>query len=216
MTGPDFDHFCALVRARSGFVITPDKGYLVRSRLDPIARSLGLGGAADLLARLRRDNPEPPIERCVEAMAIHELFFFRDGAPFQQMTETVLPALIAARRVSKTRASGAPPVPAARSPIRWRWCSRNSPCSSLAGGSRSSRPTCRSRSCARPAAASTAISKRAVACRRSGSGVLPAGKWRHLGDLAGDPADGHLPLAQPAAWGWPGWPGSILPRAAMC
>jgi chemotaxis protein methyltransferase CheR len=102
MTGPDFDHFCALVRARSGFVITADKGYLVRSRLDPIARSLGLAGASDLLAQLRRDHSEALIERCVEAMAIHESFFFRDGAPFQQMTDTVLPALIAARKVSKS------------------------------------------------------------------------------------------------------------------
>jgi chemotaxis protein methyltransferase CheR len=102
MTGPDFDHFCALVRSRSGFVITPDKGYLVRSRLDPVARSVGLASAAELLAHIKRDNPISLIERCVEAMAIHESFFFRDGAPFEQMSATLLPALLASRKASKT------------------------------------------------------------------------------------------------------------------
>jgi chemotaxis protein methyltransferase CheR len=98
MTDPDFDHFCNLMRARSGFVLTPDKAYLVRSRLDPVARSAGLAGTAELLAHLRRDNPEALISRCVEAMAIHESFFFRDGAPFEQMAQIVLPKLIDARR----------------------------------------------------------------------------------------------------------------------
>ncbi len=102
MTGPDFDHFCAVVRARSGFVLSPDKAYLVRSRLDPIARSEGLAGAAELMALIRRDNPAAIIERCVEAMAIHESFFFRDVTPFEQTARVVLPQLIAARRNSKT------------------------------------------------------------------------------------------------------------------
>ena len=37
MIGPDFDHFCTLVRQRSGLVLGPDKAYLLKARLDPIA-----------------------------------------------------------------------------------------------------------------------------------------------------------------------------------
>lgn len=101
MIGPDFDHFCQLVRARSGLVLTPDKGYLVRSRLEPVARAEGLAGPAELLTLLKRGAPEATVQRCVDAMATHESFFFRDGAPFDQLAQTVLPQLIAARQSTR-------------------------------------------------------------------------------------------------------------------
>ncbi|ACG79646.1 chemotaxis protein methyltransferase CheR [Phenylobacterium zucineum HLK1] len=102
MTGPDFEHFCQLIRARSGLVLTPEKAYLVNSRLGPVARAEGLAGVPELLARLRAGAPEPLIQRCVEAMATHESFFFRDGAPFEQLANRLLPELIEARRAVRT------------------------------------------------------------------------------------------------------------------
>jgi chemotaxis protein methyltransferase CheR len=92
---PDFDHFCQLVRARSGLVLTPDKAYLVNSRLMPVARAEGLSGIPPLLARLRASQNGPLIQRCVDAMATHESFFFRDGTPFEQLAKIVLPQLMA-------------------------------------------------------------------------------------------------------------------------
>jgi chemotaxis protein methyltransferase CheR len=101
MTEQDFEHFSRLLHARSGFVLTPEKDYLVRGRLDPVARAAGLADSTELLARLRRENPEPLIERCVEAMAIHESSFFRDASPFRHLAETVLPKLVAETREAR-------------------------------------------------------------------------------------------------------------------
>lgn len=97
MADPDFDHFCQLVRARSGLVLTSEKAYLVNSRLAPVARAEGLSGIPPLLARLRVSQDSQLIQQCVDAMATHESFFFRDGTPFEQLAQIVLPQLIAAR-----------------------------------------------------------------------------------------------------------------------
>lgn len=102
MTGPDFDHFCQLVRARSGLVLGPDKAYLLKARLDPIVRAEGLADVPALLAQVRRTPNEAVIERCVNALATHESSFFRDGAPFEALAQTILPPLLAARAQCKT------------------------------------------------------------------------------------------------------------------
>lgn len=102
MTGPDYDHFCRLVRQRSGLVLTPEKAYLVTSRLAPVARTQGLGTVQQLLALLRNGAPEALIQQAVDAMATHESYFFRDAAPFEHLAAEVLPPLIAARQDRRT------------------------------------------------------------------------------------------------------------------
>ena len=102
MIGPDFDHFCRLVLTRSGLVLNESKAYLVQSRLEPIARAAGLGGAVELLGQLRAGPPPGLEQRCVDAMATHESMFFRDITPFEQIAATVLPEL------AKTRSPGQP------------------------------------------------------------------------------------------------------------
>lgn len=97
MIGPDFDHFCRLVHEHSGLVLGPEKAYLIRSRLDPVAREAGFTGAPELLAALRKGGSGALIERCVNALATHESSFFRDGAPFEVLTRRVIPDLVAAR-----------------------------------------------------------------------------------------------------------------------
>ena len=44
MNPSDFDHFCRTLRERSGLSLGPDKAYLVRNRLDPIARAAVAAG----------------------------------------------------------------------------------------------------------------------------------------------------------------------------
>ena len=102
MNAADFDHFCQMVRARSGLVLTPEKTYLVNSRLGPVARGLGLAGVPELLTLLRTAPTEGLTQQCVDAMATHESFFFRDSTPFDQLVQTVLPKLVEARRTSRT------------------------------------------------------------------------------------------------------------------
>jgi len=98
----DFDHFCRMIRERSGLVLTPDKAYLVASRLEPLARSAKFADVAALLTQLRKGAPEALIQQCVDALATHESYFFRDGAPFEQFASTVLPALLQARQPTRT------------------------------------------------------------------------------------------------------------------
>lgn len=102
MTGPDYEHFCRLVRQRSGLVLTPEKAYLVSSRLAPVARAEGLSTVAELLAVLRMGASETLLQQAVDVMATHESYFFRDAAPFEQLAEAVLPPLIAARQAQRT------------------------------------------------------------------------------------------------------------------
>ena len=97
MTGPDFDHFCSLVKIRSGLTIGPEKTYLVQSRLEPVARTQGFGGVPALLSALRAGAAETLVRRCIEAMATHESLFFRDATPFQELASIVLPDLVRAR-----------------------------------------------------------------------------------------------------------------------
>ena len=98
MTTPEFDAFCRLIRERSGLVIGPDKLYLVRSRLDPVAKGEGLADAQAVMLKIAKGGPEALVEKCVNALATHESSFFRDTAPFAIMAETVLPGLMEARR----------------------------------------------------------------------------------------------------------------------
>ena len=51
MNDPDFDFFCKLVRDRSGLVLGPEKAYLVRGRLESVARAEGFADVPALLER---------------------------------------------------------------------------------------------------------------------------------------------------------------------
>lgn len=101
MSGLDFDAFCQLVRTQSGLVLTADKRYLVDSRLKPIAREHGLADVDAVLAQLRARPSSELARQCVDAMATHETFFFRDGTPFNLFEKRVLPALITARQSTR-------------------------------------------------------------------------------------------------------------------
>lgn len=94
MTG-SYAAIAAVLKARSGLTLGPDKAYLLETRLAPIIRRLSLTGLDDLAARLK---PGSPLEtEVVEAMTTNELLFFRDGKPFDALRRIVLPRLHAAR-----------------------------------------------------------------------------------------------------------------------
>jgi len=94
MNRDDFDMICRLLRQRSGLVLSPDKAYLMESRLLPVARRWKLAGFDDLVKSLRSKPDEALIRDVVEAMTTNESFFFRDIKPFDQFKELVLPAML--------------------------------------------------------------------------------------------------------------------------
>lgn len=102
MTPLDYDFLRKSLKERSGLVLSADKQYLVESRLLPIARKAGLGGLGELVSALKRSDADVLMTRVVEAMTTNETFFFRDKTPFENFRSAVLPALLAARRTSRT------------------------------------------------------------------------------------------------------------------
>jgi chemotaxis protein methyltransferase CheR len=101
MNTADFDFLSSLIKERSGLVLTPDKLYLLESRLTPVARKHGIEGLGDLVAGLRTRTDDTVLTDVVEAMTTNESFFFRDSHMFDTFRDEALPALIAARQSTK-------------------------------------------------------------------------------------------------------------------
>jgi len=102
VTPVDYDYLRQYLKARSGLVLSADKQYLVESRLLPVARKAGLSGLGELVAALRTAQDAVLMTAVVEAMTTNESFFFRDKLPFEHFRLSVMPALLAARKSSRS------------------------------------------------------------------------------------------------------------------
>lgn len=87
----DFDIYKDLLKEKSGLVLTQDKSYLVRSRLNPISRKWGYDNLGAMTNVLRAVPPKDLVNDIVEAMTTNETSFFRDNKPFDIFKDTVLP-----------------------------------------------------------------------------------------------------------------------------
>ena len=96
MTPLDYEFLRKLLKERSGLDLSPDKQYLVESRLIPLARKVGLPGISELVQKMRAGS-EALTSDVVEAMTTNETFFFRDKIPFDHLRDTMMPALLQAR-----------------------------------------------------------------------------------------------------------------------
>lgn len=97
LTEPAFETLAALLKARSGLSIGPDKVYLLETRLAPILRQARLRDLAALAHTLRQPGKEALLRDVVEAMTTNESLFFRDDKPFQHVRSHALPLLEASR-----------------------------------------------------------------------------------------------------------------------
>jgi chemotaxis protein methyltransferase CheR len=92
-----FEFVRTALRQRSAHHLEEDKAYLVETRLLAVARRHGFASVEDLVLHLRRRAEERLLDEIVEAMAIPETCFFRDGHPFEVLRQTVLPELVQKR-----------------------------------------------------------------------------------------------------------------------
>ena len=91
-----------LVLEHSQNVLDPSRDYLFETRLAKLLRSQGMTRVEELIQHLRLKR-DPALERSIaEAMTINETSFFRDSRPFELLRTELLPALIEARRNSRT------------------------------------------------------------------------------------------------------------------
>lgn len=97
MRPEDFDYICRMLRDRSGLVLNQDKGYLLESRLTPVAQRHGLAGLDALIAKLRAGGDDALSVEVTEAMTTNESFFFRDEHIFTGFRDSILPRIMEAR-----------------------------------------------------------------------------------------------------------------------
>jgi chemotaxis protein methyltransferase CheR len=102
VTPLDYEFLRKLLKERSGLDLSPDKQYLVESRLVPLARKSGLPGITELVLKMKAGGAEALTAEVVEAMTTNETFFFRDKMPFDHLKDTMLPALLQARSARRS------------------------------------------------------------------------------------------------------------------
>ena len=97
MTPLDYNYLCQFLKRSSGLSLGEDKGYLVSSRLQPLARDLGLGDISGLVRRMQAGGEQELAVAVTEAMTTNETSFFRDMTPFDELRNYMLPQLFEAR-----------------------------------------------------------------------------------------------------------------------
>jgi chemotaxis protein methyltransferase CheR len=102
MNNQDFEFVAAMLKETSGLALGPDKGYLLESRLGPIAKKYSCNSVDELIGRLRAGRLQEMVRDVVEAMTTNESFFFRDVKPFDAFRDKILPELMAHRAASRT------------------------------------------------------------------------------------------------------------------
>lgn len=98
LSNDEFEFISNLLKQRSGLALTTDKGYLLETRLNPLAKANGLAGIKELIAQMRANPTAPIVYQVIESMTTNESMFFRDTKPFEQLTKVVLPDLKAKGR----------------------------------------------------------------------------------------------------------------------
>src|SRR4051812_44399811 len=109
-----FDQIRKAVHDLCGIVISEDKQYLVKSRLEPVLRLNGLPSYESLVQRLREPNA-PLRDQTVEAITTKETSFNRDGHPFEELRRSILPEL--ANRLTERKLASRSSYPKSRI-----WC----------------------------------------------------------------------------------------------
>jgi chemotaxis protein methyltransferase CheR len=102
VTPLDYEFLRKLLKERSGLDLSPDKQYLVESRLVPLARKADLVGITELVQKIKMGAAEALTADVVEAMTTNETFFFRDKTPFEHLKDVMLPALLQARAARRS------------------------------------------------------------------------------------------------------------------
>ena len=101
MNQEDFQFVADLVKKRSGLALTKEKGYLLESRLQPLARKHGMKDIGDVVQAMRTRRDGSLMHEVTDALTTNETFFFRDIKPFDAFRDTVLPQLFETRKTQR-------------------------------------------------------------------------------------------------------------------
>jgi chemotaxis protein methyltransferase CheR len=95
LSAADYAFIQQLLLEHAAMQLSTAQDYLVRSRLEPVAKQAGLADLSALVAQMRREPFGPLHTSVVEAMTTNETSFFRDLHPFIALKGTVIPEIVA-------------------------------------------------------------------------------------------------------------------------
>jgi chemotaxis protein methyltransferase CheR len=101
MTEAEFEALRTFLKARSGLALSPDKRYLVESRLSSVCTRFKIDNLSHLVRELKTGRSAPLEKATIEAMTTNETFFFRDKTPFDLFQEVLLPKYLKDRASSR-------------------------------------------------------------------------------------------------------------------
>lgn len=97
----DFEYLRDFLMKSSGLVVKPEKEYLLKSRLEPLARSKGMESISELVRNMKSFSARELQENVTDAMTTNESLFFRDKTPFEHLDNIMLPYFLEARRAKR-------------------------------------------------------------------------------------------------------------------
>lgn len=104
MHAADFELYRDILLKHSGIHLTPEKVYLLNTRISPLCKTLGYATLEEYTKHLRQTMSLESINMVVEAMTTNETSFFRDQKPFIFLKQKAFPYLLQARQnVKKIR-----------------------------------------------------------------------------------------------------------------
>jgi chemotaxis protein methyltransferase CheR len=90
----NYDFVELLLKTESGIIVTPDKMYLLETRLSPVAQRHQFEHIDQMLERLKLVPDKALQKDIIEAMTTNETSFFRDSSPFDKFKNVMMPFYI--------------------------------------------------------------------------------------------------------------------------
>ncbi len=90
LSSKDFDVIRSYIYKVSGISVTNDKSYLIRQRLEPVARAFGCKDFTELGEKLAHDDSVLLRNEIILSIATNETSFFRDVHPFNAFENHIL------------------------------------------------------------------------------------------------------------------------------
>ena len=99
----DYAEFTKLVYQLTGIVLDASKRYLIETRIGPILDELKLNGYRALLDLVRAPGNLKLQEKIIDAITTNETFFFREPGAFDFLRRRLIPKVLDARVLSRSR-----------------------------------------------------------------------------------------------------------------
>jgi len=90
-----YEDFRRFLEEACGIVLGENKHYLVTSRLNRLTQEFSFQTLNDLLTALKADKDKRLRERVIDAMTTNETSWFRDVYPYETLSESLLPEVVA-------------------------------------------------------------------------------------------------------------------------